>query len=217
MHPPRVTPCHSNVEPLDQKGRLNAPSAARNAAAILAVLAQYVPQTGTALEIASGTGQHAVAFAQQHPAVQWQPTEMVEERLTSIRLWQEATPCPNLHPPLAFDAVMNPYPLTDLDVVIAVNLLHLISEEDCWTILTKTAKALAPGGLLFLYGPFRRPDGFASTADRDFHHHLQSFDASIGYKEVRDMRNWITSRGLLIEAVQDMPANNLMWVIRKPI
>lgn len=216
MHPPRVIPCHSNVEPLDQSGRLNAPSAARNATAILAVLAKYVPQTGTALEIASGTGQHAVAFAQQHPDVQWHPTELVKERLTSIRLWQEANPSANLHLPVPFDAVMDPFPVTPVDVVIAVNLLHLISEEDCWTILIKSAQALAPNGLLFLYGPFRRPDGFASDADRSFHHSLQSVDASIGYKEVRDMHNWIRSRGLLVEAVQDMPANNLMWVVRKP-
>ncbi|MEP3295115.1 MAG: DUF938 domain-containing protein [Pseudoruegeria sp.] len=214
-HPPRVVPCHSNVKPMETKGKLSAPSAERNQAAILEVLAQYAPTTGTALEIASGTGQHSVAFAKQHPKIQWQPTDIIEERLTSIAVWRAEHVLDNLRPPVRFDAILDPVPETQINVVITINLLHLIGEDECWTILRKVAGALAPNGYFLFYGPFRRDNGFASEDDRDFHHKLQAMDPSIGYKEVRDMKNWIRTHGLTLVKIHDMPSNNLMWVVQK--
>ncbi|SLN45231.1 hypothetical protein PSA7680_02307 [Pseudoruegeria aquimaris] len=212
---PRLRPDDRNLRPHEAPGQCIAPAASRNAAGILAVLSDHLPESGRALELASGTGQHVTACAAQHPGITWQPSEIDESRLESVRQWVDASEQANLLAPLRLDATRAPYPGAPYDVILLVNLFHLVSEEECWAILTNSAAALADGGLLCFYGPFLRDGRFASAGDRAFHAHLQGIDPGVGYKDVRDLRNWLASRGFTVKECRDMPANNLMWVCRK--
>ncbi|MCT8161199.1 class I SAM-dependent methyltransferase [Pseudoruegeria sp. SHC-113] len=212
---PRLKPDDRNIRPHEAPGQYIAPAASRNEAPILAVLKEVLPETGRALEIASGTGQHIAACAAQHPGLHWQPSDIEDSRLASIAQWVAESGRENLAPPIRLDATRAPYAGAPYDVILLVNLLHLISEDDCWAILTHAAAALNSGGLFCFYGPFLRESGFASEGDRAFHMHLQGIDPGVGYKQVRDLQNWLASRGFTLEACHEMPANNLMWICRK--
>lgn len=199
-------------------GRLHAPSARRNAAAICDVLARHAPDTGRALEIASGTGEHAVAIAACKPGLTWQPTDIDADRLASIDAWAAEAGCSNLRPARLLDATEPGWGAAEgpVDLIFTSNILHLISAPEAEILIAEAALALAPGGVLMIYGPFRRQDGFASEGDAAFHASLTAQDPEIGYKSVGDIAAWCARAGLIHEADLPMPANNLTHLARKP-
>ncbi len=195
-------------------GRRHAPSAARNAGPILEVLRQELPAKGRLLEIASGTGQHAAAFATALPGIDWQPTDVNPDNLTSIRAWSEA---PNLRPPVVLDATAPGWALTHrpVEAVLVVNLLHLIAMPAVRTLLAEAAAALGPGGVFLIYGPFLRDGRATSEGDAAFDASLRAQDPAIGYKDVAEITEALRGHALWV-ARHEMPANNLMLVARKP-
>ena len=197
-------------------GRVSAPSAERNAGPILDVLRRHAPASGTALEIASGTGQHIVTFAAALPGIDWIPTEADPARFASITAWRAAARCPNLHQPRTLDATALPWPeeFRGVDLILLVNLLHLISDAEAENILTGAASALAPGGRFLLYGPFRRDGLLTSDGDASFDARLRARDPAIGYKDDRWVRDRAGAAGLYLHEVTDMPANNLAFLFR---
>lgn len=197
--------------------KMDAPAATRNIAPILEVLLPQVPQKGRALEIASGTGQHAVAFARAFPQLQWQPTDVDPERLASIAGWRAEASAPNLLPPLPLNACLPGWARRHgpVDLLYLVNLTHLISDADLAVLLDEAAQVLAPGGLFALYGPFLR-DGIAtSDGDLAFDTSLRAQDREIGYKDIAVIHDVMGALGLSVE-VREMPANNVMALIRRP-
>jgi SAM-dependent methyltransferase len=198
-------------------GRLTAPAAARNLAPILAVLRRLLPETGRAVELASGTGQHIAAFAEAFPGIHWTPTDVERERLASIAAWRAAGGCANLEPPALLNVAdpVWPFAAESADLVLTVNLLHLIPAPAAEALFTGAARLLRQGGLCIIYGPFMRNDAFVSEGDRSFHESLRRMDPAIGYKS----REWVTARALAagLDPVEwvEMPANNLMLVARK--
>ncbi len=196
--------------------RLSSPSAARNIAPILAVLRQHMPARGAALELASGTGEHSVQFAAAFPEVEWTPTDIDADRLASIRAWIAASGLANIQPPLVLNAGWEEWPVApaSLDVLMVVNLLHLVSEAVVQRLFTGAARVLRPGGRWFLYGPFLRSGVYASEGDRRFHQQLVGQDPAIGYKDVDTMADLAAANGLTIGHRHDMPANNLMLVLQ---
>lgn len=197
-------------------GRVSAPSAERNAGPILDLLRRHAPETGTALEIASGTGQHIAAFAAALPHIDWTPTEADPARFASIEAWRAAAARSNLHPPRLLDATALPWPepLRGFDLILLVNLLHLISKAEAENILTGVASALAPGGRFLLYGPFRRNGRLTSEGDAGFDARLKAQDPAIGYKDDGWLRTRAAAAGLHLHEVTDMPANNLAFLFR---
>jgi len=197
-------------------GRVSAPSAERNAGPILDLLRRHAPETGTALEIASGTGQHIAAFAAALPGIDWTPTEADPARFASIEAWRAAAARPNLHSPRLLDATSLPWPgdLRGLDLILLVNLLHLISEAEAESILTGVASALVPGGGFLLYGPFRRDGRLTSDGDASFDARLKAQDPAIGYKDDGWIKDRAAAAGLHLRKVTDMPANNLAFLFR---
>ncbi|WP_212525055.1 DUF938 domain-containing protein [Actibacterium sp. MT2.3-13A] len=199
-------------------GRRFAPSAGRNAAPILELLTREAPSRGRALELASGTGQHVRAFAEALPGLDWQPSDLAPQNLNSIRAWATAEGAPdNLAGPILLDAAQPGWAadLGPFDLIVTVNLLHLISAAEAETLLSEAARALAPGGLLFLYGPFRRKGGFASASDAAFHARLTEQDPGIGYKSVDQIAAWLHAARLTEVRTVGMPANNLTFLARK--
>lgn len=194
--------------------KLVAPSAERNAEAIRDVLLSRAPQNGQALEIASGTGQHVIAFAQALPGLHWQPSDIDPERLRSIEAWRGEAGLENVAPACALDATRPGWSeeVPPQDLVLCINLLHLISAEEARCVISGAARALKPAGRLFFYGPFLRDGKTTSEGDERFHASLRAQDPAIGYKDLDEVRHWMRNAGLTADAPVEMPANNLCLI-----
>lgn len=214
MPPRRNLPPNASVATPGADGRLHAPAADRNAGAILDLLHRHAPVTGTALELASGTGQHAVRFAAALPGLQWQPSEVDAARRASIDAWVAEAGLENLRAAIALDAAQPGWGVRHggQALVLLVNLLHLIGTPEARTLIREAAQALAPGGRFILYGPFLRDGAATSDGDRRFHASLQASDPAIGYKNDADVARWLREAGLPDVATVAMPANNLAFV-----
>lgn len=201
---------------LHPDGRRSCAAAMRNIDAILCLLEQHAPARGRALEIASGTGQHISRFAGAIPGVEWVPSDADPERFDSIEAWRRYVSCANLKAPQQLDAAALPWPemIGKFDLVVLVNLLHLISEDETDCVLRGVAMALNPGGRFILYGPFRRAGRLTSDGDIHFHAQLQAQDPDIGYKDDAWVRTRAAEYGLGVWQVAKMPANNVAFVFR---
>ena len=196
-------------------GRRMVPSAARNAAAILQVLQDEAPAQGRLLEIASGSGLHAALFAAALPRLDWQPTDADIGNFASIRAWA-ATSTGRIAPPLHLDAAQPGWAADwpQLSAVLLVNLLHLITQDSAAVVLREIARALAPEGIAFIYGPFLRDGQATSPGDAAFDVSLRAQDSRIGYKDLAWVISGLQAAGLTVQT-RGMPANNLMLVCRK--
>lgn len=196
-------------------GKMEAPSAARNIGPILETLSPFVPQKGRALELAAGTGQHAVAFARAFPGLHWQPTEPDAQRRASITAWAAEAALPNLAAPIALDACAPGWAKDHgpVDLLYLVNLLHLISEAEMSVLLDEAAQVLAPRGLFALYGPFLRDGLPVSDGDAAFDASLRAQDPLIGYKDIGTIVQVFEVLGCTVD-LRAMPANNILALIR---
>ena len=195
--------------------RRTAPSASRNLAPILSVLAQHLPPLGRALEIASGSGQHIAAFARAFPGIHWQPSDANADTLPSIAAW--CAGLPNVAPPIVLDACAAGWAQGNRTSIHLTNLLHLIPESAAQTLLGEIARGLAPGGLALLYGPFRREGRLVSDGDVAFDASLRAQDPAIGYKDADWVEASLAQAGLHRLARIEMPASNLMLLARRPV
>lgn len=217
MKATRTLPPTASVADIQEDGRLFAESAARNQQPICDILKDIAPPKGHALEIAAGTGQHSPAFAKTCPGLIWVPTDIDEARLASIRAYVMDAQLPNLSLPLPLDATQSGWSKTTgpLDLVVLVNLLHLISEAEARMILAEVSNALTPNGQFLLYGPFMRGGELTSAGDESFHQSLVNADPEIGYKDDFDIIDWAGEYGLSPRHVLEMPANNLAFVFSR--
>lgn len=198
--------------------RLSAPSALRNRAPIAEVLAAHLPKSPLRLlELASGTGEHALFLSAALPHVTWQPSDIDPARIASINAWRAEGP-ETLLPAIRLDA-STPNWAASLakppNAILIVNLLHLIPQSAAKNVITGAATALAPGGQLFLYGPFT-DGGYRSDGDKAFDARLKASDPQIGYKDISFVSETATEAQLVETARLEMPANNLMVLFSKP-
>ena len=142
----------ASIANYESDGRLNAPSALRNAEPIVELVREIAIKSGNALEIASGTGQHVVKLAAALPHLDWQPSDVDETRIKSIRCWSDDHHLTNLKPPCLLDATKEGWAAEHhgQDLILLVNLLHLISIEETKILVKEVSKALAPKGVLSL-------------------------------------------------------------------
>ena len=192
-------------------GRRTAPAAERNRGPLIEALQARLPSQGRILEVASGTGQHAAAFAAAFPALDWTPSDIDPGQRESIAAWKRESDLKNLNDPLAID-VANPWPVAPASVqgVLTVNLLHLIPEPFVANLFAEARKALSNGGRLIVYGPFLRGTSYASDGDRAFDTSLRTQDPAIGYKSVEAVSDGAIAAGFSPVASDTMPANNLL-------
>lgn len=195
-------------------GRRMTASAQRNAAPILAVLQAQAPATGRLLEIASGSGLHAALMAAALPGLDWQPTDVDPANFASITAWS-AQSTGRIRPPLQMDATGPGWGrnLGRFEVVLLVNLLHLIPAAGAMTLLAGLPDVLAPGGLACIYGPFLRDGQPSSPGDAAFDASLRAQDARLGYKDLTWVEQNLIVAGLAVTR-REMPANNLMLLAR---
>jgi hypothetical protein len=207
----------SIVTQADEKGKLHAPSAARNASAVCSAIKSIAPPAGDALEIASGTGQHIIAFAASMPNISWHPTEVGADRIASIHAYLDDTNQSNIAPPIMLNATAKGWSaaVSPKNLITLCNLLHLISEVEASTLISEAAKALTPNGKLFLYGPFKRNGKLISEGDASFDASIRASDPETGYKDDNWIKKITQENGLAQYQVIDMPANNLALVFEK--
>ncbi|MBB95678.1 MAG: methyltransferase [Rhodobacteraceae bacterium] len=194
--------------------KLHAPSAARNGGPIADLLTRCAPGTGRALEIASGTGQHVILFADRLPGLDWQPTDPDSARRASIDAHAAEAEVPNIRPALHLDACSPGWndAHAGQDLIVLCNLLHLVSWPEAQTLISEAALALAPGGTLVIYGPFKRDGQLTSDGDQRFDAELRGADPQIGYKDDTQVAEALARAGLSLAEMVDMPANNLALV-----
>ncbi|TXN09791.1 DUF938 domain-containing protein [Methylobacterium sp. WL122] len=194
---------------------LFSPAAARNAAFIAEVLMRVLPPSGLVLEIASGSGEHAVHFARALPALVWQPSDPDEAARRSIVAHARGAALANIQSPLAIDAVRQRWPVTRADAVVAINMIH-IAPWDATIGLTAGAEAmLAEGGVLYLYGPFREGGAHTAPSNAAFDDSLRARNASWGIRDIEAVVAAARAHDLHLAERVAMPANNLSLIFHR--
>lgn len=192
------------------------PSTARNREPILEVLETVLPETGLVLEIAAGAGEHAVYFAAALPGLTWLPTDPDDQALASIAAWRDHAGTENLMPPLRLDASRpRTWPVPVADAVVNINMVHISPWEAAEGLMAGASQVLAPGGVLFLYGPYLEDDVETAPSNLAFDASLKSRDPAWGIRRLEDVRALAAANGLTLEKQVAMPANNLSLVFRK--
>ncbi|MGR7997653.1 DUF938 domain-containing protein [Xanthobacter sp. ZOL 2024] len=198
--------------------RLSAPSVARNREPILAVLSPLLPRAARVLEVASGSGEHALFFARQRPDIFWQPTDAAPDARASIAAWAAAEGLSNVAPPLALDAAAPSWPLDapeTMDAVVCINMIHISPWAATEGLMRGAAAALKPGGVLLTYGPYLRAGVATAPSNAAFDADLRRRDPRWGLRQLEDVEACAAAAGLMLARVTDMPANNLCLVFRK--
>lgn len=193
-----------------------AAAAERNKVPIVEVLAEVLPPPpALVLEVASGTGEHAVFFAGALPHLVFQPTEPGERNRASIAAWRDQAALGNLRPPLALDAIDETWPIERADAVLCINMIHIAPWAACLGLLAGAARVLPAGGALVLYGPFRRGGRHTSPSNEAFDASLREKDPAWGVRDLDEVVAAAASRGLALDEAVDMPSNNLTVVLRR--
>ena len=195
--------------------RRSAPAALRNREPIAEVLREWLPPAGLVLEIASGTGEHAVYFAERFPALEWQPSDLHEDALASIAAWRSEADLPNLRAPLVLDAASPDWPIDRADAMLSINMVHISPWAAALGLLDGAAGVLGSGAPLILYGPWLKDDIPTAPSNIDFDADLKRRDPEWGLRRVEDFAAAADERGLELEQTRSMPANNLMLLLRR--
>lgn len=181
-----------------------------NRGPILSVLRQTFCSRTAVLEIGSGTGQHAVFFAENLPHLQWYSSDQARYH-EGIQAWVDEMPAANLHSPRVFKVGDDPFPAGDYDAVFTANTTHIMQPEEARLMMKQVGKALPQGGVFCQYGPFIDKGCFNSQSNYDFHHKLKAQGYG-GYQDIDTLRTWANE--LTLKHIHTMPANNVLleWV-----
>jgi hypothetical protein len=195
--------------------RRSAPAALRNRESIAGVLSEWLPPSGLVLEIASGTGEHAVYFAARFPALEWQPSDLHPEALTSIDAWRAEVRLPNIRPPVVIDASAPDWPIGRADAVLSINMVHISPWASALGLLNGATRLLSAGAPLIMYGPWLKDDIPTAESNLAFDADLRRRDSEWGLRRVEEFADAAEQRGLGLEQTRAMPANNLMLLLRR--
>jgi hypothetical protein len=189
-----------------------AESSEKNKAPILAVLREIFADRKRVLEIASGTGQHAVYFGRELPQLIWQPSEL-RHNLAGIQSWLDEAQLPNVLPPLAIDVNDECWPVSTVDAIFNANTVHIISWPEVERMFAHIAHAIEPGCYLCLYGPYNYGGKFTSESNARFDAWLKARNPTSGVRDFEAIDRLASSHGLVLLRDIEMPSNNriLVW------
>jgi SAM-dependent methyltransferase len=196
-------------------GRLHFPAAERNREPILDVLRRVLPARGVVLEVASGSGQHAVHFGRALPGIQWQPSDLEDERLRSIDAWRAAEGVANVRAAVRLDVLQWPWPVTRADAVVNVNMVHIAPREVGRALFAGAGRVLGPGGVLCMYGPFRVDGVHTAPSNAEFEAWLRAKDERFGIWDVSEAAEAAAAEGFGAPERVEMPANNQVLVFTR--
>lgn len=210
--------------------RQYAPATQRNREPILEVLLQVLPSKGTVLEVSSGTGEHAVFFAPRLHPRKWIPSDPNPLALLSIAAWRSNFPADNLYPPIALDVCDRvwaverhelPKPLSNLDfkrdrivAIVNINMIHIAPWSACLGLMAGAGRILPPGGILYLYGPFKQSGVHTAASNAAFDESLRMQNPEWGVRDLDEVVAVAQSQNLSLLKTYTMPANNLSIVFQ---
>lgn len=203
--------------------RMDAPAFHRNVEPLTEALrARLAERRGDVLEVGAGTGQHAAAFARAFPELRWWPTDPEPRRRASVDAWAREAAVANLRPARPLDAAAGDWRLGGVDappasgllLVLAVNVVHVAPWSVTEGLLAGAARHLAPDGFLVLYGPFARGGRHTAPSNAAFDASLRAQDPDWGVRDLDEVAAAAEARGLRLDEVVEMPANNLvLWFV----
>lgn len=197
--------------------RRHAPATARNRAPIAAVLAEWLPPRGRVLELASGTGEHAVYLAARFRDLTWQPSDPDPDLRRSIASHRRLEGGENLLAPLDLDVTAPDWPVSGLfEAMICCNMIHIAPWAAAEGLFAGAGRHLAPGGGLYLYGPFRRGGAHTAPSNATFDANLRAQDPAWGVRDLEAVAALADANGLAPPVLREMPANNLSLWFAKP-
>lgn len=191
-----------------------AESCAQNQQVILDVLKTMLTESGTVLEIGSGTGQHAVFFTEHMPHLYWQPSDLVEQH-AGMKMWLDEVEHNRIYPPLDIDVDNGPWPVNHIDYVFSANTTHIISSSQLENMLKYIGHCLKPDGLFLQYGPFNYNGNYTSDSNARFDAWLKQRDPDSGIKHFETLQEKAGEFGMEIFKDIEMPANNRILVWQK--
>ena len=195
--------------------RRSAPHVARNAGLIAEVLRTILPARGLVLEVASGSGEHALHFARAFPQLLFQPSDAEPAALRSIEAWRAEAGLFNLLPPIPLDARARDWPLHDADAILCINMVHISPWAATEGLLRGAGRLLAPDAPLYLYGAYRQSGVPTAPSNEAFDASLRARDPEWGVRDLEDVVAAAEKNGLQLDDVIPMPANNLSVVFRR--
>ncbi len=195
--------------------RRHAPATQRNREPIGDCLADILPATGLVLEVASGSGEHALFFARRFPALEWQPSDPDADAIRSIAAWREAEGTANLRAPVMLDASAPDWPVDRADAMLCVNMVHISPWDATIGLFAGAARVLPAGAPLVIYGPFRSADIPTAPSNLEFDRSLKMRDPRWGLRDLADVDALAQANGLMPKARHGMPANNMLLEFRR--
>ena len=195
--------------------RRQAPAAARNRQPILDVLRPRLPARGLVLEIASGSGEHIVHFAEALPGLVFQPTDPNADARASIDDWVGTRGLGNVRAALALDTTARIWPTDGADAVLCCNMIHIAPWEAAVGLIAGASHMLSSGGMLYLYGPYRRDGAHTAPGNEAFDLDLRRRNPAWGVRDLEAVTALAGDRGFGAPEIIDMPANNLSLVFKR--
>lgn len=201
---------------MNPDARQHAPSAARNRDPIWAELGPQLPRQGLVLEVASGSGEHTVHFARAAgPQIVFQPSDPDASARASIDAWSVASGLTNIRPALALDAAADVWLIDRADVVVCINMIHISPWVSVVGLVKGAFRVLPPGGLLFLYGPYKRGGQHTAPSNEAFDLDLRRRNPAWGVRDLEAVAHLAASAGFGAPSITQMPANNLSVFFRR--
>ncbi len=180
--------------------------------------------TGDILEIGSGTGQHAVAFARRTPQLTWWPSDIFPSHLASIEAWRQYEGLANMRAPQRVDlteAAWNWHagekPGPPLAAMLCINVLHISPWRVAQNLFSGAERLLRADGQLFVYGPFMRNGEHTAPGNAVFDATLRAENPEWGVRDIRDLSALAEKAGLSLAEIAPMPANNLVLVFARAV
>jgi len=189
--------------------RQRAPAVERNHAPIVEVLRRVLPERGLALEIASGSGEHAIHFARAFPQLVFLPSDPDEKARYSIAAWIGVSNLPNVLAPIALDAAAAFWPVEKADAIICINMTHISPWVATEGLFKGAARLLASGAPLYLYGPFKRDGAHTAESNQAFDEWLHANNPQWGVRDLELVIDCAATNGFSGPEIVEMPANNL--------
>ena len=199
----------------DPDPRRSAPHVERNTGPIIDVLRGILPDEGLVLEVASGSGEHALAFARAFPHLLFQPTDADPVALRSVEAWRTGEGAPNLLAPVHLDAASGRWPVDSADAVLCINMVHISPWAATQGLLRGSARLLASGCPLYLYGAYFQQGVETAPSNVAFDKSLRERNPEWGVRRLEDVAAEAERHGLALDAVVPMPANNLSVAFRR--
>tara|TARA_B110000037_G_scaffold120249_1_gene137407 strand:- start:34 stop:705 length:672 start_codon:yes stop_codon:yes gene_type:complete len=202
---------------IQENNLIISPSAEKNMFHIVNLVSQTLIKSGNSLEIASGSGQHIVQLASSLPNYIWQPTDVDQKRITSIDHRTKDNIHKNIKPARYLDATQVGWSLNypNQNFILLINLLHLISWKKTKILIKEIFQSLSLDGIFILYGPFMRDGKLISKGDIEFHKNILEKDSTLGYKDDKEIKNYLLKMGFTHLNTVNMPANNLAFIFQK--